>query len=96
MADFVTITGLSHYYGKEAFEKEQVITLTKEPENKYDKEAIMAEFHPLGKVGYVANSPRTVIGECMSAGRVYDKFEDTCQAVVKFVLPNGIVCELTV
>ncbi len=93
MANYVTITGLSHYYGQGIFEKEQRITLRKDPENRHDKEAIQAEFSPLGKVGYVANSPHTVIGDCMSAGRMYDKFGDSCEAVVKFILPKGIVCE---
>ena len=27
----------------------------------------------LGKVGYVANSTHTVLGDCYSAGRIYDK-----------------------
>ncbi len=96
MENFVTITGLSHYFGQEAFEKEQVITLRKDTQNEHDNEAIMAELFPLGKIGYVANSPYTVIGDCMSAGRLYDKFECTCEAVIKFVLPKGIVCEVNV
>ena len=31
----------------------------------------------LGLIGYVANSPYTVLGESMSAGRLYDKIEET-------------------
>ncbi len=94
MSKFITITGLSYYYGKDVLEKDIAITLRKDPDNKYDKEAILAEFYPLGKIGYVANSPHTVIGDCMSAGRIYDKFEDSCTVLVKYILPNGVVCEL--
>ena len=43
--------------------------LVKEPDNEYDKEAIRVELDGLGLVGYVANSPGTVQGESMSAGR---------------------------
>ncbi len=96
MGNFITITGMNHYYGEGVFEKEQIITIKKDFENKHDNEAILAEFFPLGKIGYVANSPYTVIGECMSAGRVYDKFDDSCKAIVKFVLPKGLICELVV
>ena len=43
---------------------------------------------------YVANSPYTVLGECMSAGRLYDKIEDEAQGKIKFILDKGVVCEL--
>jgi hypothetical protein len=48
----------------------------------------------LGLVGYVANSPYTVQGESMSAGRIYDRIGDTAIGIVKYVLPQGILCEL--
>ena len=50
-----------------------IVKLKKEPDNEYDNEAIKVKMKGLGKIGYVANSPRTVIGDCMSAGRLYDK-----------------------
>lgn len=53
------------------------IRLEKEPDNEYDKEAIKVTYEGLGKIGYVANSSYTVIGESMSAGRLYDKIGDT-------------------
>ena len=70
------------------------IKLIKEPDNEHDKEAIKAVLEPLGTIGYVANSPYTVLGECMSAGRLYDKIEDEAQGKIKFILDKGIVCEL--
>ena len=49
----------------------------------------------LSLVGYVANSPFTVQGESMSAGRLYDRIGDTATGIVKYVLPQGILCELS-
>ena len=59
------------FYGKRNERK-----LEKEPDNEYDKEAIKVTYEGLGKIGYVANSSYTVIGESMSAGRLYDKIGD--------------------
>ena len=39
------------------------------PDNEHDKEAICAELKGLGKIGYVANSTYTVIGDSYSAGK---------------------------
>lgn len=61
-----------------------------------DKEAIKVEMDGLGLVGYVANSPFTVQGECMSAGRLYDKIGDKATGIVKYILPQGVLCELIV
>ena len=44
----------------------------------------------------MANSPHTVIGESMSAGRLYDKIGDTAKATVLYVLPRGILCRVKV
>lgn len=43
---------------------------------------------------YVANSPFTVQGENMSAGRMYDRIGETARGIVKYVLPQGVLCEL--
>ena len=73
MKVFFTLTGTKHYYGNDYLKAGMKLQLKKEPDNEHDKEAIMVMVDGLGKVGYVANSPYTVIGESMSAGRVYDK-----------------------
>ena len=54
--------------------------LLKEPDNEYDKEAIKVEMPGIGQMGYVANSPYTVVGESYSAGRLYDKIGDTAKS----------------
>ena len=48
----------------------------------------------LGKIGYVANSPYTVKGESMSAGRLYDKIGDKAKGKVVFVVDGGVVCRI--
>ena len=48
----------------------------------------------LGKIGYVANSPYTVLGESYSAGRLYDKISEEASGKVKFKLDKGVICEL--
>ena len=67
------------------------IKLIKEPDNEHDKEAIKAVLEPLGTIGYVANSPYTVLGECMSAGRLYDKIGKQAIGTIKIVTGNGII-----
>ena len=46
----------------------------------------------LGLVGYVANSPYTVKGESMSAGRLYDKIGDSAEGIILYVTEHGIIC----
>lgn len=70
------------------------VKLVKEPDNEYDKEAIQVVVKGLGKVGYVANSPYTVKGESMSAGRLYDKLGDEAKGKVMFVINGGVVCRI--
>ena len=91
---YFTIAGCNHYYGNEYMKKGMKVKLVKEPDNEYDQEAIQVKIKGLGKVGYVANSTYTVKGKSMSAGRLYDRMEDTAKGIVKFVLPQGILCEL--
>ena len=70
------------------------VKLVKEPDNEVDKEAIKVELEGLGLIGYVANSPYTVMGESMSAGRLYDKIGDEAVGIVKYKLPGGVLCEV--
>ena len=79
---YFTIAGCSHYFGSDFMEKGMKVKLEKEPDNKYDKEAIQVKIKGLGKIGYVANSPFTVKGESMSAGRLYDKIGDKAKGKV--------------
>ena len=76
-------------------EKGMKVKLEKEPDNSYDKEAIMVKIKGLGKCGYVANSPYTVRGESMSAGILYDKIGDKAKVRIVFVIGGTAVCRIT-
>lgn len=67
---YFTLTGTNHYFGKEFLKKGTKIRSEKESDNEYDKEAIKVLYEGLGKIGYVANSSYTVIGDSMSAGTI--------------------------
>ena len=55
---------------------------------------IIVKVEGIGKIGYVANSPYTVIGESMSAGRLYDKIGDEAEGEVVFVTTQGVLCKV--
>lgn len=101
MSIYFTVTGTFHNIGQSFIEPGMKVYLEKEPHNEHDKEAVVVKMEALGKIGYVANSPRTVIGECYSAGRLYDKFKDKATATVMYNIkpddhgfPYGLVCKL--
>lgn len=43
---------------------------------------------------YVTDSPFTVMGESMSAGRLYDKIGDKAKGKVVFAADGGVVCRI--
>ncbi|MDO5859829.1 hypothetical protein [Methanobrevibacter sp.] len=90
----ITLLGFSKFHGLKPFKLESLIKLIKEPENKYDNEAIACEMRYFGKVGYVANSTQTVAMGTMSSGRVYDKIDDTYFAKVKFITQNTVIAKI--
>lgn len=92
---YFTLTGTQYHYGKEFLEVGMRVMLEKEPDNEYDKEAIQVKVEGLGCIGYVANSPRTVVGESYSAGRLYDKIGDRAFVKVLYVMPTGVLCKLS-
>ncbi len=71
-----------------------MLELINEPDNKYGKEAIRVELKPFGKIGYIANSTKTVVGECYSAGRLYDKIGNKANAEICFVTLSGVIAKV--
>ncbi len=96
MKIWFTVTGTQFYYGQDFLEKGMKVRLEKEPDNAYDREAIKVMMKGLGHIGYVANSPKTVIGESWSAGRLYDKIGDTAKGKVAMVTDRGVLCKIEV
>ena len=91
---YITILGFSKFHGLAPFKLESLIKLIKEPDNKYDSEAIACEMRHFGKVGYVANSTQTVAKGTMSLGRAYDKISDEYFAKVKFITQNTVIAKI--
>ena len=63
--------------------------------SEYDKEAIKVTYEGLGKIGYAANSSYTVLGDSMSAGRIYDKIGKKAKAKVVLVTDYGTICSIS-
>ena len=94
-----TLTGMNHYYGSEFLKKGMKVRLIKETDNEYDKEAIRVELKGLGKIGYVANSPYTVIGDSKSAGRMYDLMKRKAKGrivLITIISARGTVGEIAI
>ncbi len=89
---YFTITGLKYQYGTDVFRRHQEVTLKKDKDNEFDREAIEVTLPGLGRVGYVANSPHTVLGESVSAGRLYDCFKKKAHGRVVYITEKGILC----
>lgn len=89
---FITITGFNNYYGREPFAIGNLVRCKKEPKNSYDSEAIRCLTPGIGTVGYIANSPKTVAGGTMSAGRIYDTVDDHFYVRVMFTTFTKIIC----
>ena len=92
---YFTLTGTKHYYGKEFLKKGTKICLEKELDNEYDKESVKVTYKGQGKIGYVANSSYTVIGDSMSAGRIYDKIGKKAKEKVVLVTDRGTICSIS-
>lgn len=93
---YFTISGMNHRYGNKFIERDMKVHLVKDPDNEYDKEAIKVMMEGLGQVGFVANSHYTVMGECMSAGRMYDKIGDEADGTVLYRITQGAICVVDV
>ena len=91
---YITITAFNKFHGSKPLALERLVKLVKEPENKYDTEAIACEMRHFGKIGYLANSTQTVIKGCMSAGRVFDKIDDEYFAKIKFITGHEAIAKI--
>ena len=91
---YITVLASNKLHGQKPLAIDGIVKLVKEPENKYDTEAIACEMRYFGKIGYVANSTHTVVKGCMSAGRVYDKINDEYFAKIKFITHQEAIAKI--
>lgn len=91
---YITITHINAFGGPAIFKVGDEITLKKEHENLYDDEAILAYGKRNTKCGYVANSVTTVARGTYSAGRLYDKFDETIRCQVLFILDDEVIARI--
>jgi hypothetical protein len=91
---FITVIAFDKMHGAKPLKLNGIIKLVKEPDNKYDPEAIACEMRYFGKIGYLANSVNSVIKGCMSSGRVYDKIEDEYYARIKFITDHNAIAKV--
>lgn len=91
---YITITGFKHYYGARPFIVGNILRCVKEPDNCCDHEAIKVSLPMIGTVGYLANSPETVAGGTMSAGRIYDHVKMSFYVRVMFTTFTKIICKI--
>lgn len=91
---YITIVGLNHYYGITPFKVGKKIKCVKESGNPYDSEAIRAIIKGLGTVGYVANSPYTVVTGTKSAGGISHKVQKKFKVEVMFITNSQVICKV--
>ena len=58
---YITIQAFNNLHGSKPLKLDGIVKLVKEPDNKYDTEAITCEMRYFGKIGYVSNSTNTVV-----------------------------------
>ena len=91
---YITVIAFQNFHGTKPLKIDGIIKLVKEPDNKYDTEAIACEMRYFGKIGYVANSTNTVVKGCMSGGRLYDKINDEYFARIKFITSSTAIAKV--
>jgi tetratricopeptide (TPR) repeat protein len=80
--DLICITGTQFYQGLEPFSEGLVVDLVRDSENEHDPDAVRVEVGGMA-LGYVANSPHTMIEGVKSASEIKNtKFQ---KAEVKFL-----------
>lgn len=91
---YVTITGTSYYYGMTPFKVGKKLTCKKEPDNRYDSEAIKVTMKNIGTVGYVANSPHTRATGTLSAGGINRYVRKKFKIKVMFITSTKVICKV--
>ena len=90
----ITINHTEEFGGVLGYRVGDKLILKKDHNNIYDDEAIIAFGKHDVKCGYVANSVESVARGTVSAGRLYDRIEETCEAIIQFILEEKIIASI--
>lgn len=90
----ITVVGIVKYFGNKPFETGKKVHLIKEPNNKFDTNAIAIYCDDFGKCGYVANSYETLKQGTFSADILCGGIGDGCLAEVLWADKSFIICKL--
>ena len=91
MNHFITITGYKHYYGLIPFSIGATFSLSPEPDNLYDEDAVAVVSPIYGKVGYVANQKDTMAEGTEGSALCKNHSE----VIVRFIAGDYIIAEIT-
>ena len=90
--DVLVTIKVDRFNNENLFKRGSIFNIVKEPDNPYDSEAIAVKYDD-ETIAYVANSINTVVKGTMSAGRIYDKFNNDDEIEIIFV-GNQIIAKL--
>lgn len=79
----ILVTIVGGFNNEDLLKKDSIFKIVKEPNNSYDMEAIAVKYSN-ETIAYIANSVNTVERGTMSAGRIYDKFNNDCEIEIIF------------
>ena len=89
----ICITGTNHYRGLEPFTRGLVVELFEEAGNDYDPDAVRVEI--TGEtVGYVANSPNTLVEGVKSASQIKRLFKNKIEAEILYIRNGNVIAKL--
>ena len=91
---YITVVGCSNFFGTDVFKVGQIVYGVKETDNSFDAEAIKVVSEADVPCGYIANSVHTVAKGCMSAGRIYDTFEEKIKLRILFIIRGSVIAEI--
>jgi len=93
MRKLITIVGMTYKFGSSVIEIGDVVDLKADPNNEHDREAI-AVYYQGKHIGFVANSTRTVIRGCNSAGNLINYTHNDLSAEVILKMADIAIAEL--
>ena len=77
---------INNQHNEKPLKPSTIIKLIKEPDNKYDTEAIACEMSYFSKIRYNTNSTNTMIKNCMNSRRVFGNIKSSSFLFIKTIV----------